>query len=66
MYKSNSVIQFYYNGKYVTEDDGMGNRPQSQYYVYTSVLSGVVKFDLYIDGKKVDTISVDIDKFDSN
>ena len=63
-YTKNSIITFYIDGECVTDTkvDDIELRPAGSYSIYSKELSGIVNFDLYIDNKKVDTISVYVDQ----
>lgn len=63
-YTKNSIITFYIDGECVTDTkvDDIELRPAGSYSIYSKELSGIVNFDLYIDNKKVDTISVNVDE----
>lgn len=63
-YTKNSIITFYIGGECVTDTkvDDIELRPAGSYSIYSKELSGIVNFDLYIDNKKVDTISVCVDE----
>lgn len=63
-YTKNSIITFYIDGECVTDTkvDDIELRPAGSYSIYSKELSGIVNFDLYIDNKKVDTISVYVDE----
>lgn len=63
-YTKNSIITFYIDGECVTDTkvDDIELRPAGSYTIYSKELSGLVNFELYIDNKKVDTISVNVDE----
>ena len=63
-YTKNSIITFYIDGECVTDTkvDDIELRPAGSYSIYSKELSGLVNIDLYIDNKKVDTISVNVDE----
>lgn len=63
-YTNKSIITFYIDGECVTDTkvDDIELRPAGSYSIYSKELSGLVNFDLYIDNKKVDTISVNVDE----
>ena len=63
-YTNKSIITFYIDGECVTDTkvDDIELRPTGSYTIYSKELSGLVNFELYIDNKKVDTISVNVDE----
>ena len=63
-YTNKSIITFYIDGECVTDTkvDDIELRPAGSYSIYSKELSGLVNIDLYIDNKKVDTISVNVDE----
>ena len=63
-YTRNSTIKFYINGQCVTDTkvDDIELRPAGSYYISSTELKGIVCIDLYIDDKKADTITVNVDE----